>query len=100
MENISEKQKFYLKKTIEINDSKIYVTAKRGKINFIYNSRVIYDGVPFQDVILYKDVNIEEDKVKLTYIKNKIKVSNNNKLIETIPTEQISYMDFGLFDFG
>ncbi len=100
MENTFEENIFKLEKIIKINNNKIYVTSYRGKINFLYNDQVIYNGVPFQDVVLYKDVIIEKDKVKLLYLKNKIIKSKDNKLSETIPVEQIGYMDFNMFDFG
>ncbi len=89
-----------LEKVIEVADKKMQVSSNRSKISFKYDDRTIYEGVPFQDVLFFKDVVIEEDRVQLICLVNQTKQSDNNRITVTKAIETLKYMDFSLFDFG
>ena len=78
----------------ELNNIKII--SNFGRIEFKLEDKILFSGVPFQDVVEFKDVEIKNNKILLTCL---IKTINKTKdLVETKLIEDIREFDSSLFE--
>jgi len=97
MENLCEQEIFKLNTVLIVDGNEIEISSFRGRIKFTFEGSVIYEGTPFHDVVLFKKVEVEDGKVKLTYYTNRtIKTKEGNI---TRPIEQVNFMSFDMFTF-
>lgn len=82
-------------KKINMGDQILSVEWINGRITFTMNDHIMYSGIPFQDVVNFKDVEVDENGVLVVCLIQKVIKTINSTTTSLI--EEIRQIDSSLF---